>query len=453
MERVTIPGPVIKLHEYIRSPRPLAGLLDLPEAGFRTSLILLSIIVLSLIALLKLQSAPSIFSDLPVFIYTVFVTTFLLSRIVIALRYTRSLSNVIPADLGKTYEPRVTFVIPCKNEEQAIGTTVEKCFSVDYPIDKIQVIVINDGSTDNTIDVLREAEKQFDNLVIIDWEQNRGKRHGMYEGIQRSSGEIVIQLDSDSYLHSKDFRNFIEPFRNPEVGAVCAHADPANADENLITKMQAAFYFMSFRIMKAAESVTSTVFCCSGCASAYKKSVILPIMDQWLAESFLGRPVTWGDDRSLTSWVLKTGYKTLYTDQVQAYTIVPNTWSQLLKQQLRWKKGWIVNATITSRFIFRTHPLTALLYYFPLVVISFLTPIMAFRALIYGPLVHGTMPIFYLSGVFLITSIMVLFYRSVSRRNKYWPYLFLWSLFNLFILSYLMFYAVLRLQDRSWVTR
>ena len=179
----------------------------------------------------------------------------------------------------------------------------------------------------------------------------------------------------------------------------------------------------------------------------------MPVIDRWLGEKFLGEHVTWGDDRSLTSWVLRQGYKTVYTDAAHAYTIVPETLPKLLKQQIRWKKGWIVNSIFTSRFIFRAHPFVSLFYYFPLVLISFLTPIMAFRAFVYSPIVHGTFPMLYASGVLLLTLVLVTYYRAADRRNRYWPYLFLWSLFNMFVLSYLMFYAVLRLRDRTWATR
>ena len=135
------------------------------------------------------------------------------------------------------------------------------------------------------------------------------------------------------------------------------------------------------------------------------------------------------------------------------YTIVPNTWKQLFKQQIRWKKGWIVNATITSRFIYKRHPWVSIFYYFPLLAISFLTPIMAFRAMIYTPVVHGTLPIIYIANVLIMASVMIVAYRMFSRENKYWPYVFLWSIFSLFVGAYLIIYALLRIQDRKWVTR
>jgi hyaluronan synthase len=217
--------------------------------------------------------------------------------------------------------------------------------------------------------------------------------------------------------------------------------------------MQTAYYFMSFQVLKAAESTFDTVFCCSGCCSAYRKSAVMPVLYSWLKERFLGKPVTWGDDRALTSWLIKRGEKTVYNRQALAYTVVPSTWRQLFKQQLRWKKSWIINAFFTSRFIWKKKPFMAFFYYFPLILISLLAPIMTFRALIYTPISHGILPLYHIIGIILITALIVIYCRFVDPKNKFWPYLFLWSFLNLFILSFMLIWAVIRIQDRGWGTR
>lgn len=210
---------------------------------------------------------------------------------------------------------------------------------------------------------------------------------------------------------------------------------------------------MSFRILKAAESTFTTVFCCSGCSSAYRKSIILPILDQWLNEKFLGLPVTWGDDRALTNWVLRKNYKTIYTNEAKAYTICPDTFKKFIKQQIRWKKGWFVNSVFASKFILKIEPFVAITYFFPLIIITLITPFMAFRALIYNPIFRGISPWYYITGVFLIASLMTVYYRYVSKENKYWPYLFVWSGINMVFLSFILFYALATIQNRKWGTR
>jgi hyaluronan synthase len=391
--------------------------------------------------------------------YTIILTTFQLFRLTSALFYRMSLTRIktdLPEEIkNMPYEPKVTCVIPCKNEEAAIYNTIEKCYEADYPKGKMEVIVINDGSNDKTGEILDQLKKNtYHDLKIIHWEKNRGKRHAMDAGFRLATGEIIIQLDSDSYIIPNTFKKIIEPFKNPTVGAICAHADPENSDDTWISKMQAAYYFMAFRILKAAESTFGMVFCCSGCSSAYRRSAVMADLDTWLNESFLGQPVTWGDDRALTSYVIKRGFKTIYTDEAKAVTIVPTTFRQLIKQQVRWKKSWIINAIFTGKFIWKVDPFVAFAYYYPLIIISVLTPIMAMRAIFYTPIfVNFASLWFYLFGGLVITSILVLFCKFVSKSYKYWPYLFLWSIFNIFILSFLLFYSLATIQNRSWGTR
>jgi len=78
---------------------------------------------------------------------------------------------------------------------------------------------------------------------------------------------------------------------------------------------------------------------------------------------------------------------------------------------------------------------------------------MTFRALIYAPLTHGILPLYHIAGVILVTALMVIYYRFIDAENKYWPYLFLWSVLNLFILSFMIVWAALHIQDRGWGTR
>jgi len=95
----------------------------------------------------------------------------------------------------------------------------------------------------------------------------------------------------------------------------------------------------------------------------------------------------------------------------------------------------------------------AFFYYFPLILISVLAPIMTFRAMIFTPISHGVLPLYHVVGIILITALLAIYYRYIDRNNKYWPYLFLWALLNLFDLSFMLGWAAIKIQDRGWGTR
>ncbi len=442
---------------YVDAIIPLRKLVKTKEdrnpRWFNFMLIILSLMVVAGIITVKTQTAAEFGRNPSLFVYTIFVTIFQLSRVGSAYIFDKTKSYIEQDSKDHNYYPTVSFVIPCKNEENGIEKTIDMCFQSHYPAHLLEVIVINDGSTDGTTAVLKQLKKKYDKLTVVNWKVNRGKRHGMAEGFRRAKGEIVVQLDSDSYIEPSTFYDIISPFRHPEIGAVCAHAEPENADQNFLTKIQTAYYFVSFRILKAAESTFMAVFCCSGCSSAYRKSIILPILDDWLAERFLGKPVTWGDDRALTNWVLRQDYKTIYTDKALAKTTVPDNLKQLFKQQVRWKKGWFVNSIFASKFVLVKNPFVALTYFFPLIFVTIATPFMATRALIYNPIFVGIIPYYYIMGVFLVAVIVVIYYRYIDRSNKYWPYVFAWSAFNMVILSFILYYALATIQNRKWGTR
>ncbi len=421
---------------------------------------LLTVAALGLFLLLLLLKSLSIVrfnENPPVFIYSIVLFVFQLSRLMAALIYVSRAKHYKDIEELKVaasrFEPTATFVIPCMNEEQVIFENIAHCYEVDYPIDKIEVIAVNDGSTDGTLKEMRRAQKKFPNLQIVNWEKNKGKRAAMATAIKMAKGDIIIQLDSDSYIEPTHFRALLTPFETDEIAAVCAHADPTNKNKNLLTRAQAGYYFMAFRILKAAESTFSFVLCCSGCCSAYRRETIMPLIDEFANESFLGVHVNFGDDRSLTNLILKNGYRTIYVDNVQAYTIVPETFRQLIKQQIRWKKSWFINTIKASKYMWRVDPFIAATYFYPLAIVTVFTPIMAVYGLLVFPIMHSTFPVWFLAGTLVTSGLFMIMSSLLSSDNRHWYYLLVWSVINTFVLTFLFPYALLTIRDNKWGTR
>lgn len=380
-------------------------------------------------------------------IYSVTITTYIFSRFLLSY-----LHKDVPVAVG--YEPSVSFVVPAKNEGENIYETIKRFGEVDYPGNKIEVIAINDGSTDQTLnEMLRAAHDIRDKVArveVVNWEVNRGKRHGMHEGTIRSRHDIVIFIDSDSFVEPDTIHHLVKYFTDPTVGAVSGHTDVYNKDTNTLTKMQSLRYYVAFRIYKAAESLFGLVTCCPGCCSAYRREYLMEFIDPWLHQTFLGKECTFGDDRSLTNYMLQK-YRTVYSLEAKAYTVVPDNFRTYLRQQQRWKKSWVRETFIASGFVWRKNPVAAFFFY-TYIFLAFISPIVFVHAILWDPIRYGIIPVVYLFGLFLMLTLHGTYYRiHVPERN--WIYIVGAYWFYTVILMWQLPWAVVTIADTRWGTR
>ena len=355
------------------------------------------------------------------------------------------------------YEPTISFAVPSKNEGENIRETILKIADTNYPKHKFDVIAINDGSDDNTLDEMLIAKTMVEargggtSVKVIDWTINKGKREGMAECVRQSDKDIVIFVDSDSFIDPQAARELVKYFIHDEVAAVAGHAYVANADENALTKMQAVRYFVAFKAYKAAEALFGTVTCCSGCCSAYRRSYMSEVMEEWLAQKFLGVQCTYGDDRSLTNYLLKKGYKTLFSNEAIAYTFVPDTLQKFMKQQFRWKKSWVRESLIAGSIMWKKNPIMSISFYLG-VILPILAPVIVIRALVWYPYSTGNWPLYYLIGLVLMAVVYGLYYYIYTRDRK-WVYGVVFAAFYTIILIWQLPWAILNLRDARWGTR
>jgi hypothetical protein len=188
--------------------------------------------------------------------YSIMAAIYLMSRVVISAFYKA------PRDNG--YTPTVSLIVAVKNEEAHIAETVAHCFRTRYPVDKFELIVVDDGSTDDTWKVLTDLQKKYDSRFrCFQFPENRGKRHAMALGTRVAKGDFLVFIDSDTFLEEEAIYRLVQPFHDPRVGAVAGHTLVIVEEGNIISKMESVRYFVSQRIMKAAESVFNAVTCCS----------------------------------------------------------------------------------------------------------------------------------------------------------------------------------------------
>ncbi|MGC7873053.1 glycosyltransferase family 2 protein [Desulfosporosinus sp. SYSU MS00001] len=387
------------------------------------------------------------------YLYSIVTATFLLSRYLFGALYR-------PMTINPDFTPGVTIIIPCFNEEEWIARTINSCINQDYPVDKLEVIVIDDCSTDNSVEVIKntietihlgaERLKTIERLRYVVQEKNAGKREALARGTKMAKHELIVFVDSDSFLDPFAIKNLVQPFQDPKMGGVSGRTDVANTYTNTLTKMQSVRYYIAFRINKAAEAFFDAVTCLSGPLSCYRKEIVLDNMDQWLNQRFLGQKATFGDDRSLTNLVLKK-HRTGYQDSAVCSTIVPNTYSNFMKQQMRWKRSWLRESIIGGRFMWKKEPLMSLFFYMGFIVPA-AAPIIFIYNLIYIPLFHRTFPSTYLIGL-LLMSLLMSFTQLLYRKSSTWLFGILFCLYYEVFLLWQMPIAWVTFWKTTWGTR
>jgi len=395
------------------------------------------------IGFLKTRNVVSFWYGPLIQVYSLGAAIYVVSRVGLSMFYRE------PRDRGVFKS--VTLIIAVKNEEDHIAETIGRCFQSHYPAHLMEVMVVDDGSTDHTWDILLDLRNQYPLLRLFRFASNRGKRHAMALGAEKARGEILIYMDSDSMVDPEGVYRIVQPFADPGVGAVAGHTLMIVERDNFISKMECVRYFVSQRVMKAAESLFGAVTCCPGPFSAYRKEAVLEVLQPWLHQTFLGTPATFGDDRSLTNFILRR-YRVLYHAGARVSTFAPSTWRTFIRQQLRWKKSWVRETTIAVRHMWREHPVAVISYYFS-IIITLVSPLIVLRAFIYSPLAlqsHAYFP--YIAGLLLVFLFLGLVHYY-HTQSPYWYYGLFFAILYCCFFCLQNYYAILTVRQNHWGTR
>ena len=381
----------------------------------------------------------------------------------------------IPDDVGATPLspcPRVTLLVAVMNERGVIEECVRSMAASDYP--DLEVVVVDDASTDGTAARLSELAEELGFRCVL-LEENVGKKRALVAGAAFATGEVIAFTDSDCALAPDAVRRCVAALvAHPSLGAVSGHARALNADATLLTRIQDTWYEGSFRIVKAAESTLGSVTCVSGPLAVFRRDAIWNYLPAWAADRFLGGEFRFATDRQLTGYVLGQRWKgprlkqrhpdPLFTGEdhperewrvgyVQSacvLTVVPETMSAFLRQQVRWKKSFVRNLAFTGSFMWRRGIGPSSLYYgHALWVVA--APLMAVRHLVWAP-AHGLwlLSLLYLGGVTIKGVAWGVAYLVDNRGSTRWRYRPLMSIISSVVLSWLLPYALLTIRRGVW---
>jgi hyaluronan synthase len=392
-------------------------------------------------------------STYPLLISGVIVLGGIVFRTIIWFRYKPQ--TIEPEE--KVNWPFVSVIMPALNEEELIGKSIDSIFSSNYPKDRLEVICINDGSTDSTFFHMEKAKQKYgENLRVINFKENLGKRKALYIGLKKSKGEIIVTTDSDSKIGRSALRNIVIPLiKDKNIGAVAGRVAALNEKENFLTRMLSIRYSISFDFGRAYQSVYGAVLCCPGALTAYRKSILQRFVLEWVTQKFLNTFCTYGEDRALTTQILKAGYMTRYQSNAVVYTKVPVKFGQMNKMYLRWTRSYIRESILFARFMFsryRTkHRILPILDFFFL---NLLPPIHIFSLSIvtYSFLAHPLLILRHLAFLVVFSFFLSLYY---FRTNKSLVFLYgiPYGIIAALCLWWIVPVAALSMKNQSWLTR
>lgn len=237
-----------------------------------------------------------------------------------------------------THTPKVTIIVPCFNEEKTIRGTVESLLALEYPDDRLNFILVNDGSTDGTAAVM---DSFADNpRITVLHQKNGGKHTAINAGIALSQdSDIVGCLDADSFVAPTALREMISSFDDPRVAATTPAMSVFNP-RTVLERMQNAEYIFGIG-WRHALSIVNGIYVTPGPFSLYRRDVVQQLGGFRHAHQ--------AEDMEMALRIQRHGWLIENAPRARVYTKVPKTIPALIKQRTRWTTGFLRNVLYDYR--------------------------------------------------------------------------------------------------------
>ena len=361
-----------------------------------------------------------------------------------------------PYPLSAAPLPSLSVIIPAYNEGRMVEMALNSVARADYPRELLEIICVDDGSTDDTWDYIDQARECHPCLIrTIRFPANRGKKAALHAGFVAARGEILATVDSDSVIEAAALRHLVAPLQaDASIGAVAGNVKVYNRHQSFMGKMQGV-RFVNLDFLRASQSLYKTVICTPGSLSAYRRAALLPNLDAWLNQTFLKAPCHHSEDRALTNFILKSGYYSYYQRSAVVYTLVPETYAGVCRMYLRWERGNVRESCVMLGYLFtRYRRKYRLLPIVECVLTQMEGPLacLFFGVLLFSLAVYPPI-LFKLLMLLGVGSFFGLIYYLCLERDLEFVYGVLYSFYAFFLLQWIFPYAFFTVRDRRWLTR
>lgn len=351
--------------------------------------------------------------------------------------------------------PSFSLVVPVKNEEKVVGRLMKSLAGLDYPRDKREVIVVEDGCTDRTVEVcLQHAKKHGLDVRVLHKLSSDGKPSALNFGIRHARGEIVAIFDADSVPASDVLWNVCKYFEDCEVAAVQGRISSINSERNMLTKFLSYEEAVWCRVYLQGKDVLKLFVHLKGSCQFIRRDVLERL--EGFDEEFLS------EDMEMSARLTEKEYQIRYAPDVQSWEESPASLKQLFRQRVRWLRGTMEVAMKYGRLMAKPNrknlDTEATLFGPFVLIVSLVTYLSAFYTF------FGSFPLGWLWQVVMqftaVVTTLTLFvcglglvYTSKPRkvRSLLWlPFIYFYLSLQAFIALYALLLIVLR-RPRRWI--
>jgi cellulose synthase/poly-beta-1,6-N-acetylglucosamine synthase-like glycosyltransferase len=226
--------------------------------------------------------------------------------------------------INEKHSPGISIIIPARNEEKVIGLKLINLNRVIYPKDKIQVILIDDASTDKTVEKVYEFAKNHSelDLEVISGKTRVGKSAGLNIALSKVKNDIVIVSDADTFWSNDILIRALPFLSDPSIGAVSGRQILMGSEQSLLTGTEKVYLDLTYGVIKLGESKIHSTVIFHGLFSAYKKR-------------FLSAFNMETDDSGTALDIVQQGARTIYVPGAQCYELPPLTWRGKIGTKVR----------------------------------------------------------------------------------------------------------------------
>jgi len=350
--------------------------------------------------------------------------------------------------------PSFSIIVPAKNEERVINRLLKSLSTLNYPLNKREIIIVEDGSTDKTKNICINYAKEHANVKILNRNISNGKPSALNFGLKNAKGDIVAIFDADNVPASDALSAVVKYFEDPKVAAVQGRTASINPKENMLTQFISYEEAVWCEAYLRGKDVLNLFVHLKGSCQFLRRNILEQL--QGFDEAVLS------EDMEISARLIENNYKIRYAPDVVALQENPSTLKRLFKQRTRWFRGTMEVAFKYGRLMKKLNRINfdaETTLFAPFILIASLSPYLAtFLAFSTFWSLDVIWPFVVQLGM-LTTTLTVLLcgvaliYVSKPRkvRSILWlPFVYCYWSFQAFIALYAMFLIVLR-RPRKWI--